>query len=86
MVPKTVVKILGKLEHLDAVELKQKCEEVGLSSIGSKNELVVWLTLLHTLTNRASCWPVPSRNFGSERVERTNIKSRTQSCQRCYRQ
>jgi anthranilate synthase/aminodeoxychorismate synthase-like glutamine amidotransferase len=45
LTPKTGAKIVGQLEQLDAADLEQKCEEVGLSSIGSKSELVVRLAL-----------------------------------------
>jgi anthranilate synthase/aminodeoxychorismate synthase-like glutamine amidotransferase len=45
LAPQTGAKIVGQLEQLDAVELKQKCGEVGVSSTGSKSELVVRLAL-----------------------------------------
>jgi Glutamine amidotransferase class-I/SAP domain len=43
--PKSGAKIVGQLEQLSAEELKQKCKEAGLSTSGSKSELVVRLAL-----------------------------------------
>ena len=45
LAPKSGAKIVGQLEQLDTSELKEKCEDVGLSSAGSKSELVVRLAL-----------------------------------------
>lgn len=45
LAPKSGAKIVGQLEQLEVSELQRKCEEVGLSSSGSKSELVVRLAL-----------------------------------------
>ncbi|KAG7350507.1 anthranilate synthase [Nitzschia inconspicua] len=45
LAPKSGAKIVGQLEQLTFEELKEKCDNVGLSNTGSKSELVVRLAL-----------------------------------------